>query len=278
MKIILLGGGIASISLAFFLQKNKKITEINILEKDKEPGGLLRSYNTKGIYYDVGPHIIFSKNKNILKLILKTLGKNKIKLRRSNKIVYDKKTFIKYPFENELYKLPSKDLNFALNKFLLNKYSGVKPKTMKEFFLKNFGQGIFKLYLEPYNNKIWKMNTSKLDTQMVERIPKPPKEDIIKSAKGIKTEGYKHQLHFHYPKYGGIQSLFQAFTKKLNNKVKIINGQNIKKIQKIDKKFLVLSNNKKYSADKIFSTIPLKDFSKIFKGNFRYSYSCWCLS
>ena len=197
MKIVLLGGGIASISLSYFLQNNKKITELIILEKERKPGGLLRSYNAKGIYYDVGPHIIFSKNKKILKIILKILGKNKIKLRRSNKIVYDKNTFIKYPFENELHRLPSKELNFALNKFLSNKYSSLKPKTMKEFFLKNFGEGIFKLYLEPYNNKIWKMNTAKLDTQMVERIPKPPKEDIIKSAKGIQTEGYKHQLYFH---------------------------------------------------------------------------------
>ena len=39
-----------------------------------------------------------------------------------------------------------------------------------------------------------------MDTQMVERIPKPPKIDIINSARGKKTEGYKHQLYFHYPK------------------------------------------------------------------------------
>ena len=71
---------------------------------------------------------------------------------------------------------------------------------MKDFFLKNFGEGIFNLYLGPYNNKIWKMNTSKLDTQMVERIPRPPDQDIINSAKGVVTEGYKHQLYFHYPK------------------------------------------------------------------------------
>ena len=82
----------------------------------------------------MGPHIIFSKNKDILKLILSILGKNKNKLRRSNKIIYDRNTLIKYPFENELYKLPPKDLNFALDKFLSNKYSKLKPKTMKDFF------------------------------------------------------------------------------------------------------------------------------------------------
>ncbi len=267
MKIVILGGGIASISLAYFLQKKKEIKEILILEKEKKPGGLLRSYNINGIFYDVGPHIIFSKNKDILKLILSVLGKNKNKLRRSNKIIYDKNTLIKYPFENELYKLPPKDLNFALDKFLSNKYSKLKPKTMKDFFLKNFGEGIFKLYLGPYNNKIWKMDTSKLDTQMVERIPRPPNEDIIKSAKGVKTEGYKHQLYFHYPKIGGIQSLFDAFYNKLNSKIKIIKSQNIKKISSKSEKLIIRTTKKDYHADKVFSTIPLKSFSSLYKSN-----------
>ena len=248
MKIAILGGGIAAISLASFLQNSRKIKEINIFEKENEIGGLLRSYKIDKIYYDVGPHIIFSRNKEILKKILQVLGSNKIKIRRSNKILYNKNTYIKYPFENELYKLPKKDLKFALDKFLNNKFSNIKIKTMKDFFLKNFGEGIFNLYLGPYNNKIWKMNTSKLDTQMVERIPRPPDQDIINSAKGVVTEGYKHQLYFHYPKTGGIQSLLNAFRKKLKNKVKIIKPIKIKKINNIRKSFLINSNMRKLQS------------------------------
>ena len=71
---------------------------------------------------------------------------------------------------------------------------------MLQFFFKIFGEGITKTYLEPYNQKIWKFEPSFMDTQMVERIPKPPKIDIINSARGKKLEGYKHQLYFHYPK------------------------------------------------------------------------------
>ncbi len=264
MKIAILGGGIAAISLASFLQNSTKIKEINIFEKENEIGGLLRSYKINKIYYDVGPHIIFSRNKEILKKILQVLGSNKIKIRRSNKILYNKNTYIKYPFENELYKLPKKDLKFALDKFLKNKFSNIKIKTMKDFFLKNFGEGIFNLYLGPYNNKIWKMNTSKLDTQMVERIPRPPDEDIINSAKGVVTEGYKHQLYFHYPKKGGIQSLLNAFRNKLKNKVKIVKPIKIKKINKIRNSFLINSNRGNFKADKIFSTIPLNEFYRLF--------------
>ena len=44
MNITLLGGGIASISLSYFLQNNKNIENIHILEKENKIGGLLRSY------------------------------------------------------------------------------------------------------------------------------------------------------------------------------------------------------------------------------------------
>ena len=106
MIINILGGGISSLSLAYFLQNHSFIKKINILEKEEKIGGLLRSYNIRGIRYDIGPHIIFSKHKEILKMMKTMLGKNKLKIRRSNKILFKKDILIKYPFENDLSKLP----------------------------------------------------------------------------------------------------------------------------------------------------------------------------
>ena len=100
MQIIILGAGISAISFAYFVQNIDKIEKIYILEKDNKPGGLLRSFKfLKNISYDIGPHIIFSKHKEILELNKNILGVNVNQYKRSNKILYDKK-FIKYPFEN----------------------------------------------------------------------------------------------------------------------------------------------------------------------------------
>lgn len=264
MIVNILGGGISSLSLAYFLQNCSYIKKINIFEKEEKIGGLLRSYKIRGLRYDVGPHIIFSKHKNILKKIKDILGKNKIKIKRSNKIIFKKDILIKYPFENELSKLPKKDLVFALKNFLNNPYRKLKAKNMKIFFLKNFGKGITQLYLEPYNKKIWKFPVSRLDTQMVNRIPKPPRRDIINSARGVQTEGYTHQLYFYYPKSGGIESLVESFKKKLNSKVKIFCNVKIKKINYNYNKFELLYNKKKIKSDKLFSTIPLNKFCEIF--------------
>ncbi len=263
MKAIILGAGISGISIAHYLQNKKKIDEIIILEKNTSPGGLLRSFNCKGVVYDIGPHIIFSKHRDILKKNIKMLKDNIQNHKRSNKIIYKNK-YIKYPFENELSKLPKEDLNYCLNEFLNNPFEKFDHKNMMQFFYKTFGEGITRLYLEPYNRKIWKFDPAFMDTQMVERIPKPPKEDIIKSARGKKTEGYKHQLYFQYPKHGGIQSLFDAYYNSLNNKNKIYLNQTIKSIKNNHEKFHILTNKKKYTGDILISTIPLNEFSKVY--------------
>ena len=265
MNIVILGAGISGVSLAHYLQEKKNIKKITILEKEMRPGGLLRSFKYKKIAYDIGPHIIFSKHKEILDKNIKILKNNLIKIKRSNKIIYKGK-YIKYPFENELSKLPKKELDYCLNTFLNNPFENFECKNMLQFFLKNFGEGITKTYLEPYNQKIWKFDSCFMDTQMVERIPKPPKKDIIKSARGIKTEGYKHQLYFYYPKKNGIQSLFDNYLNSLDyKKVTLEKNQKIINVRQKNKKIIIKTKNKLVQCDKLISTIPLNEFYKIYK-------------
>ena len=134
MKIYILGGGLAGVSLAYFLQNDKRITRIDILEKNEVLGGLCRSFKIRGIYHDIGPHIIFSKDKEILDLMVRLLGKNKNKLRRSNKIFYKGK-FVKYPFENELSALAKKDREYCLNTFLNNPYESYEVNNILQFLI-----------------------------------------------------------------------------------------------------------------------------------------------
>ena len=206
MKITILGGGLSALSLAYFLQDRAEIEQIDILEQAQKVGGLCRTYNKNGIEYDVGPHIIFSKDKEILDWMNNLLGENKEEHRRSNRILY-KNRFVQYPFENDLSKLPKEDKDYCVNGFMHNPYEDYDAENMLQFFLKTFGEGITNLYLRPYNEKIWKFDPSLMDTQMVNRIPKPPKEDILRSASGETVDGYTHQLYFTYPKQGGTEAL-----------------------------------------------------------------------
>jgi len=267
MKICILGGGLSGVSLVYFLQDNSQIKRIDIFEKNENLGGLCRSFKKEGIYYDIGPHILFSKDKEILNLMTNLLGENKNKLRRSNKIFYKGK-FVKYPFENELSALPEKDREYCLNSFLYNAYENYEINNMLQFFLKTFGEGITNTYLRPYNEKIWKFDPSFMDTQMVERIPKPPKEDILRSANGIATEGYLHQLYFYYPKEGGINSLIKGFTNKFNKKVNIFVNSRVVGLHRIKNKWKVKTDKEVFGEyDLVVSTIPVQSLVRIYKNN-----------
>lgn len=255
MHLAILGGGLSALSLACFVQHNNQFSRITILEKEDRPGGLCRSFEAGGVTYDVGPHIIFSKDREVLDWMNGLLAGNLNRLRRSNRILH-KGAFVQYPFENDLSKLPEDDRNFCVNAFLHNPYEGYSARNMLQFFLKTFGEGITNTYLRPYNEKIWKFDPAFMDTQMVDRIPKPPKEDILRSAAGETVDGYVHQLYFTYPAQGGTQALIEAIRQRLTDKVTLLTNSPVTHVTRKNGQFQIEAGGNALAADAIVSTLP----------------------
>ncbi len=253
-ETIILGGGLAGLSLADALRGS-----VIVLEKEKALGGLCRSFMLNGVNYDIGPHILFSKNRQVLDRLTALTQVNL--LRRSNKIFHGGK-FVKYPFENDLASLSAPERDRCVGEFIHNPYEKMPADNMLQFFLKTFGEGITRLYLQPYNEKIWKFDPAFMDTQMVERIPKPPKEDVLKSARGIPTEGYLHQLYFNYPKKGGISALITGLAKRLNGRARIINPIKIISIKKSAKIWTIRTDKGIFTAPRLVNCMPLHELFK----------------
>ncbi len=260
MKVGILGAGMSGLSCAFFLKQNG--IDFEILESEDEYGGLCQSIrNDKGFTFDkAGGHIFFTKDAEVKKLV-NTLVKNLLTVRRNTKILF-KGRFVKYPFENGLADLPPEDNYECLYEFIktLNeKYD--KPKTFREWIYQTFGKGIAERYMIPYNTKIWNCPPETMDTFWVDgRVPKPPIEDIIKSAVGISTEGYTHQLNFQYPETGGYQTVPEAFYEQVKDKV--VYNFKVQKVEHKDKKWHVFDGVKEKVYDEIISTMPIFDLQR----------------
>ena len=127
MTVGILGGGIAALSLANFLND-----DVVIFEKDSVVGGLCRSFDFYDVPFDVGPHIVFSKNQEVLNFhnSLTEMSTHN----RLSKILIGQ-NLIKYPLENNLYQLNSIDRDKCLIEFQENPYSDMKPANMQQFFL-----------------------------------------------------------------------------------------------------------------------------------------------
>lgn len=257
-RVIILGAGLSGISTAYFIQEFDWVESVALLEKESRPGGLCRTIEKDGYLYDIGPHILFSKDKEMLELMLSVLdGKNDLK--RSNQILY-KQNQIQYPFENDLSKLPEEDLTYCINAFNHNPYENYEASNMIQFFLKTFGEGITNTYLRPYNEKIWKYDPAFMNTSMVDRIPKPTQEEIRRSAAGETIEGYLHQLYFSYPSHGGIEAVPNGFLKRLKPaKCVVHTGKTVCGVERARGGYTVqTADGGVYEADMVISTIPVQ--------------------
>jgi protoporphyrinogen oxidase len=161
--------------------------------------------------------------------------------------------------------LPKEDRDYCLNEYLDNPYENYVPANMLQFFLKTFGEGITRSYLQPYNEKIWKFDPACMDIQMVQRIPKPPREDVIASANGVSTEGYVHQLLFHYPEKGGFQALINAYRQRVLNRDSYIYEEvEINKISQSSLGWSIETNLHKFEVKKLINCAPIHEFAKYF--------------
>jgi protoporphyrinogen oxidase len=253
MVLGILGGGISGLSLAYLYNGPSEI-----LEKEERIGGHCRSHEKDGFRYDEGGHILFSRDAAVLEAMLNVLGDNVERHYRNNKIWY-KGRLVKYPFENGLGDLDKEDIFDCLYSYLHNDYP--EPTNFAEWIYHTFGRGIAERYLIPYNEKIWKAPPAQMTTDWAGgRVPKPPAEDIIKSALGIPTEGYTHQLYFYYPKRGGFEALPRMLAKAASSQCHIRTGFTVNTVRHDNSRWLVSNGSDELEYDRLVSTMPIHEF------------------
>jgi len=260
VRTAILGGGLSGLTLARLLYKQGQ--EVVVLEAEREYGGLCQSKTDQGFTFDTGgSHIIFSRDDEVLAFMRRMVAGNEQRNNRTTKIFY-KQRFVKYPFENGLSDLPPEDRFFCINEFIKTLIAVEKgeipaPANFREWICHTFGKGIAECYMIPYNEKIWKYPTDKMSLHWVDgRIPRPPVEDIIKSAIGIKTEGYAHQAVFSYPVDGGIKALVRAIARPVEPFIKT--GFRVCSITKSGEIWEISNGDECIAADQCICTMPLQ--------------------
>jgi protoporphyrinogen oxidase len=259
----ILGGGLSGLVLA------SRLRDAEVLEAAERPGGLCRSLTFDGFTFDPhGSHILFSRDPKAMDFYERILGENVCRRRRNTKVFYAGR-YVKYPFENGLGDLPLEDNLSCLLGFIqayVARRAGTapKPSNFREWMYHRFGTGITDRYLLPYNEKIWKTPAAEMGIEWVDgRVPDPPLEDVVKASLGIPTEGYTHQLHFLYPRVGGVETLVQGLLPSVKD---VRTDFRVTSIRARGSGWVVGNGREERLYERLVSTIPIPELARALDG------------
>jgi len=269
LKTAILGAGISGLALArHLIDGGLDPADVELFESAPKPGGLCHSKIVDGFTYDVsGGHILFSKDAEVMQWMKDQAGGDEAFVRRDrNTKIRFGDHWVHYPFENGIGDLPPQANLDCLKGYVEAWHrrtadGSEAPRDFKSWILWRFGAGIAEHFMTPYNEKIWKRELDQISSGWVAgRVPDAPIEDVLKSAIGMRTEGYTHQAIFYYPKSGGFQAITDRIAASLEDRIRL--STPVTRLQRVGESWQV--NGEAY--DCVVSTLPLTVMPEIVEG------------
>jgi protoporphyrinogen oxidase len=185
--IIILGGGISGLSLAWKLCESGQ--EVTIIESSELVGGLAGTQSENGHHLDFGPHSFFSEDQEILKTALDLFDGTLEPIKRELKFYYRGK-YLNYPLtpggvllQMGLVQGMCAGLSFLLGMTgSMTKRSGasLEGMTVEDWALENFGKHLYSSFFKPYTEQFWKLPCRELSA---DTIPAHTRTNFINTLK-----------------------------------------------------------------------------------------------
>lgn len=206
-RVVVLGAGVTGLSAAYRLSQNSDF-EVHVFEKEKEVGGLCRSFRQDGFILDYGPHKFYTLIDGVLDEMCKIMGDDFLSLEKSQNLFLKGKYF-DFPLKisEMLTKFPPHKSVEILASFGVSAVKNLKdktePKNYEDFIVQKFGKSLYNQIFEPMANKMFG-NPRQLDPQLARvRISSPGLVSVIKQLLSRKSVDKTISApNFHYPKYG----------------------------------------------------------------------------
>jgi protoporphyrinogen oxidase len=259
MKIqtLIIGGGLAGLACAKKLQTQSKA--YLIVEKEAEIGGLCRSIQSRGFTFDYTGHFLHFKNPKIQQWILQQFPQG-FQTRRRHAVIFSHQTYTEYPYQENNFGLPFEIIQENIHEFLnqqllqTHRHKSGSSGHFEDWCYQNFGRGIAKNFMIPYNRKLWKFPLSQLTTHWMGRfVPQVKIHQMIKGALGQTQSSTGYNAVFFYPRSNGISALPKVLASNLSN---IVTSQALVHLN-VKKKKAVIANGTEIQYEFLVSSIPL---------------------
>lgn len=256
VKYLILGAGPTGLTVANYLFNNGE-TDLLLIEKEAEVGGLCRSKDVDGAPLDIGGgHFLDVRRPAVCDFLFNYMPQSEWDSYDRDSRIRFRNFEIHHPFEANIWELPEQEQNAFLESIAKAgcNTGKEKPEKFVDWITWKLGEKIAEEYMLPYNCKMFGDNLQGLGIYWLDKLPDVSYEDTLESCKHKKAFGKQPgHAQFFYPKKYGYGELWLRMGEALGDKVKT---SEIVKAIDFENKKVTLEGGLEINAEHIISTIP----------------------
>lgn len=259
MRVVIIGAGPTGLGAAWTLQAADADWEL--YEAESWPGGLSASFAAEGFTWDIGGHILFSHYPEFLEVLKQVMGANAWIQHPRRSFIRYRERWVPYPFQNNLRYLPDDECAACLRDLAeVDVRDRSNPGAWPDFqalLVGTMGAALARLFMVPYNTKVWGYPPSSLATHWVgDRVAVPDIAHIRRMiAERRDDTGWGPNAVFHFPRQGGTGAIWNAVVRSLPEKRLHWNSPVV--AIDADRYVLRLADGHEVKYDALVSTMPL---------------------
>ncbi|KHJ84527.1 hypothetical protein OESDEN_15757 [Oesophagostomum dentatum] len=305
-KFVIIGSGPTALGAAYRLNELiqsgqlSDSTEVLVIEKEKEVGGLARSVtDRRGFTWDLGRSrycstfnmhtqsaeimTLFNENvpgfskypkfTNVINQAVSEWNSVPRCVKAYMRHVIDdddnvEANYVPYPVQDSIPYFPQEVKIQCLQEISITALVKETAKNFGEFTLYTFGPTLQEIFIRPYNEKVWTVPLAKMNCAWVEnRVPRTCIEDLTRRCRLTREEldaeeNEKTKSMFRYPRnLRGIGELWRTIAYELPEHWFLL-GNSVVQIDPGRKK-VILSNETSTNYDYLISTMPIVELGRI---------------
>ena len=255
-RIVIIGAGPTGLGAADRLRELGHDDYV-VLEANDETGGLSRSFEQDGFTWDIGGHVVFSHYAEFDHMLETVLPEEPYSIERRSYIRMAG-DWAPYPIQNNLRYLPT-DMQIECLLGLAelqNKTYDAPPAHFLEWIHRVFGRGFARLFMEPYNFKVWATPPDLMSQQWIaERVSVIDFERALSNILHQRDDtGWGPNNTFAFPKHGGTGAIWSHLANRVADHIRT--GARARSVDPT-RRVVVLANGEEVPYDHLVSTMAL---------------------
>jgi protoporphyrinogen oxidase len=206
-KLIIIGAGPAGLTAAY--KASMAGMDSVVLEKDQVVGGISRTVQYKGYYFDIGGHRFFTKSKSVEQMWKEVLGDDLLECSRLSRLYFNNKFFF-YPlrFLDAMMKLGIWNSSLIVCSYIYYQLFPLEnEKSFENWIINRFGNRLYRTFFKDYTEKVLGMPCSEIRAEWAAQRIKGLSlivalKDALIGNSSSKSDCKTLIYSFYYPKLG----------------------------------------------------------------------------